>query len=208
MWPEFYETGTVKLGYRPPLPVGYGMYALLDTLGTDTETDQERFEAVIAKALEDGVIQDAVIAQSGKESEEFWRLRDSPSEYRRVHWPQLSFDISLPTGQIDDFVVELRDVLHAKWPGIRTIFFGHIADGNLHLSAKTAEDPLPEDEMEELVYSTVGKWKGSVSAEHGIGMHKVPYLHYSRSPEELAVMRAMKTALDPKGILNPRKVIG
>ena len=207
MWPGFYETGTVKLGRRPPLKLGYGLYVLTDMLGADPSSDEDRFQSVIAKALEDGVIEDAVIAQSGKETQDFWMIRDSPAEYRRVHWPQLSFDISVPTGQIGEFVDQCRARLQARWPDIVTIFFGHVADGNLHLSARTNDDPLPEHEMEELVYSFVGEWKGSISAEHGIGVQKIPFLHYSRSPEEIALMRTVKTALDPKNILNPGKVI-
>lgn len=208
MWPEFFHTGTVALGRRAPLGVDYGLYVLTDTLGTDPEGDPKQFEAVISQALEDGVIEDAVIAQSLKETQDFWAIRDSPAEYRKVHWPQLSFDISIPTGQIGDFTNECRDILRARWPDVRTIFFGHVADGNLHLSARVpGMDPQPEDEMDELVYSTVGKWKGSISAEHGIGLQKIAYLHYSRSPAELALMRTLKSAMDPKGILNPGKVL-
>lgn len=207
MWPKFFEVGTLGLGRRPPLDVGYGLYVLTDTLGTDPENDQQRFEAVIAQAIADGVVKDAVIAQSGKDIQEFWALRDSPGEYKRVFWPQLSFDVSLPTGQIGGFVEDCTRELRAVWPDIETIYFGHVADGNVHLSTKVVRDPPVDHQVEEVVYRTVGKWKGSISAEHGIGKHKIPYLHYSRSPEELALMRTLKNALDPKGILNPGKVV-
>jgi FAD/FMN-containing dehydrogenase len=208
MWPEFYDIGTAGLSRRAPLKSGHGIYVLTDTMGTDPDSDQQRFEAVIEAAINDGVVEDAVIASSGKETQEFWALRDSPGEYRSVFWPQLSFDVSLPTGEIGDFVEECRAALQSHWPSVRTVFFGHIADGNIHLSTKTADDPLPEHEMEEVVYQTVGKRCGSISAEHGIGSHKTPFLHYSRKPEELALMHTLKAALDPKNILNPGKVIG
>lgn len=207
MWPQFFEVGTVGLGRRPPLDLDHGLYVLTDVLGTDPDADQQRFEAVIGQAIEDGVVKDAVISQSGKETQEFWALRDSPGEYKKVFWPQLSFDVSLPTGQIGDFVEDCRKELRAVWPDIQTIFFGHVADGNVHLSTKVVRDPPVDHQVEEVVYHTVGKWKGSISAEHGIGKHKLPFLHYSRSPEELALMRTLKTALDPKGILNPGKVV-
>jgi FAD/FMN-containing dehydrogenase len=207
MWPEFFQMGTEGLGKRPPIQFGHGLYVLTDTMGTDPNSDQHQFEAIIGKAIEDGVVEDAVIAQSGKETQEFWAIRDSPGEYKRIFWPQLSFDVSLPTGQIGDFVEECRAALQSHWPEIRTIFFGHIADGNIHLSTKVEQEPQPDYEVEEVVYQTVGKRKGSISAEHGIGTKKIPFLHYSRSPEELALMRALKTALDPKGILNPGKVV-
>lgn len=208
MWPEFYETGTVKLGRRTPLPLGHGMYVLTDTMGTDASGDPQRFESVIEEAMNDGVVEDAVIASSGKETQEFWALRDSPGEYRQVFWPQLSFDVSLPTGEIGDFAAECRPALQAEFPDVQCIFFGHIADGNIHLSARTNDDPLPEHGMEEVVYRTVSKRGGSISAEHGIGSHKTPFLHYSRKPEEIALMHTVKAALDPKGILNPGKVLG
>jgi FAD/FMN-containing dehydrogenase len=208
MWPEFYETGTVKLGRRAPIAFGHGLYVLTDIMGIDPDSDQQRFESVIEEAINDGVVDDAVIAQSAKETQEFWTLRDSPGEYKRVFWPQLSFDVSLPTGQIGGFVEECRAALQARWSDVQCIFFGHVADGNIHLSVRNNENPLPEHEMEELVYSTTGKWRGSISAEHGIGSRKTGFLHYTRKPEEMALMHALKAALDPKAILNPGKVIG
>ncbi len=135
------------------------------------------------------------------------RCDDSPGEYPRIFWPQLSFDISVPTGEIGGFMLELKQRLLDRWPTMRTVFFGHVADSNLHLSVKLDQDPMPEHDIDELVYSAVGERKGSISAEHGIGMIKRPFLHYSRTPEELALMRAIKAALDPKNILNPGKVI-
>jgi FAD/FMN-containing dehydrogenase len=96
--------------------------------------------------------------------------------------------------------------LHARWSKIRTVFFGHVADGNLHLSVKAPEG-VPEHDIEDFVYRIVGERRGSVSAEHGIGLHKREFLHHSRSPAELALMRSLKTAMDPRGILNPGKVL-
>ncbi len=207
MWPDFYRLGTTALGRTPPIPHGHGCYVLMETLGTDPESDLARFEAVIAEAIEANVAEDAVIAQSSKESTAFWSIRDSPGEWPKVFWPQIAFDVSIPTGQINDAKEELHKRLLARWPDVRVIFFGHIADSNLHLSVKVDEDPMPILEIDEVVYSTVGEFKGSISAEHGIGILKKEFLHYSRSPAELALMRTLKQALDPKGILNPGKVI-
>ena len=89
-------------------------------------------------------------------------------------------------------------------PNSRTVWFGHVADSNLHLMA--SHDTLSKDVAEEIVYETVREWKGSISAEHGIGTLKKPYLGFSRSPEELELMRTLKAALDPRGILNPGKI--
>ena len=207
MWPEFYELGTVGLSRRAPLAAGHGMYVLTDIMGTDPDADARRFEAVIEAALHDGVVEDAVIAQSSKETQEFWALRDSPGEYRQVFWPQLSFDVSLPTGQIGECAQECRAALLARWPSARTIFFGHIADGNLHLSVKTDDDPLPEHEIEEVVYQTVGKRGGSISAEHGIGHLKAAENAHFKSEVEMDLLRQVKRALDPDNLMNPGKVI-
>jgi FAD/FMN-containing dehydrogenase len=173
-------------------------------MGTDPQADQARFETVIGNALVRGLVKDAVVAKSARESQELWAIRDCPGEFPRVFWPQTSFDISVPTGEIGALVNELNDSLHRRWPQIRTVFFGHVADGNLHLSTKLAE--VPEHEVEELVYGIVGARRGSISAEHGIGLHKREYLHHSRSAAELAVMRSVKAALDPNAILNPGKI--
>ena len=185
----------------------HGVYVLMEIMGDDPEGDQARFEAVIGDAIEAGSVQDAVIAKSGKEARDLWAIRDCPGEFTKVFWPQISFDISIPTGQMGDFMEECRGRLEARWPGVRTVFFGHVADSNLHLSIKTDGDPEHEHALDAAVYEAVGAWSGSISAEHGIGSHKRPFLHFSRTPEEIALMRTLKAALDPKGILNPGKVI-
>ncbi len=207
MWPEFYHLGTDALGRRPPIPAEHGVYVLIETMGDDPEADQARFEEVIAGAIEAGTVQDAVIAKSVQDARNLWAIRDAPGEFSKVFWPQISFDISIPTGQMGEFMVECRSRLEAKWPGVRTVFFGHVADSNLHLSVKSDGDPRLEHAIDAEVYKAVGDWGGSISAEHGIGVHKRPFLHYSRTPEEVALMRQLKAALDPKGILNPGKVI-
>lgn len=206
MWPEFYALGTTALGRQSPLPHEYGVYVLVETLGPDPERDPARFEEVIAGMLETGLLRDAVIAQSDRQRQDLWAIRDCPGEFPKVHWPQLSFDVSLPAARIGDFVPFIRERLHARWPGMVMVFFGHLADSNLHLSVRLDEG-MPEHEIDEVVYGAVGEWGGSVSAEHGIGMLKRAYLHHSRTPQELALMRLLKDSLDPKGILNPGKVI-
>jgi FAD/FMN-containing dehydrogenase len=207
MWPEFYELGTTALGRTPPLPHGHPIYILIETLGTDPDDDQRRFEATLGDFTERGLVRDAVIAQSQQQRENLWAIRDCPGEFPKVFWPQLSFDISLPASKIGDFMPDVRRRLQARWPDVRTVFFGHLADSNLHLSVRIEEDPLPEHAMDTVVYEAVGAWGGSISAEHGIGNLKREFLHHSRTPAEIALMRRLKAALDPRGILNPEKVI-
>ncbi|MCW2411660.1 MULTISPECIES: FAD-binding oxidoreductase [unclassified Sphingobium] len=208
MWPDFYQIGTTALGRQPPLPHGYSVYALVEVLGTDPERDPERFEEVLGGMIESGLVKDAVIAQSDKQRQDIWAVRDCPGEWHKgVHWPQVAFDVSLPTRKIGDFIPYVRDLLLERWPDCVTVFFGHLADSNLHLSARVPRDPMPEHEMEALVYKAVGEWGGSITAEHGIGSIKREFLHHCRTPEELALMRTLKRALDPNNILNPGKVI-
>ena len=207
MWPSFYQLGTEGLGHAPPLPFGAGAYVLIETMGQDAQADQERYENVIGDALEVDIVHNAIIAQSSRESTQLWTVRDSPGEWQRTpHWPHLSFDVSASTGEIGALVEEIETGLHAKWPELQTVYFGHVADGNLHLSVSMNGHTVPEVQIEEVVYSIAARRRGSISAEHGIGSLKRQFLHYSRSPAELALMRALKQAMDPNGILNPGKI--
>jgi FAD/FMN-containing dehydrogenase len=207
MWPDFYQLGTVGLGRKPPLESGAGAYVLIETMGPDPVADQQRYESVIGDAVEAGIVSDAIIAQSHRETGELWTVRDSPGEWQRTsHWPHLSFDVSAPTGEIGAVVAEIEATLSARWPQLRTVYFGHVADGNLHLSVGMAGQSVPEADIEDAVYAIASRRRGSISAEHGIGSLKRKFLHYSRSDEEIALMRTIKKAMDPNGILNPGKI--
>jgi FAD/FMN-containing dehydrogenase len=148
-----------------------------------------------------------LIAQSLREAGELWAVRDSPGEWQRTpHWPYLNFDVSVPTGEIGTLVTEIDAAPSARWPQLRTLYFGHAADGNLHASVGMSRHSVPELEIEEAVYGIASRRRGSISAEHGIGSLKRRFLHHCRSPEEIALMQAIKKAMDPNGILNPGKI--
>ncbi len=115
--------------------------------------------------------------------------------------------MSVPTGEIGALMTEIEAELTSRWPQLKTVYFGHVADGNLHASVRMNGHSVPELEIEDAVYSIVARRTGSISAEHGIGSLKRKFLHYSRSPAELALMRAIKQAMDPNGILNPGKIL-
>lgn len=211
MWADFYQLVTTRLpGQRAPLPPDFPYYVLLDLQGNDPATDTALFEKMLESALTAGLIEDAVVAASEKETQSLWKLRDSPGEFPVV-WPTIaSFDVSLPIGSIDDFVNALRTRLDAAFPGCEYVHFGHIGDSNLHVCVHvlgTTSETFPEHEIKDCLYGLLRDYGGSVSAEHGIGRHKRDYLAYCRTPEELALMRTLKNALDPLGILNPGRVL-
>lgn len=208
MWPDFYEYaigGLPHLG--EPLPRGSGGYVLVEAMGTDQVSDQERFETVLGEAIEMGCVQDAVIAQNEADVHALWKVRDASGEFHQTFWPHVGFDVSIPTGQLGDFVEACKARLQSSWPEVETVFFGHVGDANVHIAVRVGRDAQPEEAIEQAVYGLVGEWQGSISAEHGIGQLKRPYLKYSRQPAELALMRQIKQAMDPLGILNPGKVL-
>ena len=206
IWPEFYDLATTEHGCRAPVPRGHGVYVLMESLGTDQARDTEQFQSMIEGALEDGVVEDAALAQSLRESRDMWGLRDSVIQFRQTFHPHVGFDVSVPIARMQDFVTDCRGHLLAADPGAKSLWFGHIADSNIHICVKQTAGGLTKKQVDEIVYARVRAFDGSVSAEHGIGLLKKPYLPYSRSPVELDIMRRVKAALDPEGILNPGKV--
>lgn len=208
MWPEFYRLATVSLGHKAPLTGTHGVYVLVETMGLNAEEDPKHFESVIVAALEEGVVKDAAIAQSQREINQLWQVRDTPGEWQRTeHWPQLGFDVSVPTGEIGALVKEVEGTLTSRWPELTAVYFGHVADGNLHVSVRMSGHSVPAHEIEEAIYGLIARRRGSISAEHGVGVLKKDFLHFSRSPEEIALMRTLKHAMDPHGILNPGKIL-
>jgi FAD/FMN-containing dehydrogenase len=206
MWPEFYElVTTAPAAGRPILPHGSNFYVLIEAMGSDEAPDAERFERVLAGAMEDGLVTDAVVAKSKAEVGRMWALRDDVAQMIR-NFPIFTFDISLRIADMEAYVAEVRAGLRARWPAATLVVFGHLGDGNLHLVAGVGDSEAKHD-VEAIVYGGLGSRNGSVSAEHGIGLQKRAWLSLSRSPTELAVMRAMKAALDPRGILNRGKVL-
>ena len=208
MWPEFYDLVTTPPAPgRAPLPHGAPFYALVESLGGDARGDAERFQAACESAIETGLVTDAAVAQSQAEVAAIWGLRDDVLQTARWGMP-FAFDVSLPIRDMPAYVERVRRELRALWPGIRVWVFGHMGDGNLHVVV--SPDGLPADarpRVERIVYEPLRAIGGAISAEHGIGLEKKSWLSISRSPEEIALMRTLKQALDPKGILNPGRVV-
>jgi FAD/FMN-containing dehydrogenase len=170
------------------------------------QSGEESLETFLGAMFEEGLVADALIAQSEKERGQFWTVREGLS---LDALPRLiNFDVSLPIGMLDRYAKEVSAALVAEFPGVHVSIFGHVADSNIHLCISAgAIDDAAEHRIDTIVYDHVRKYQGSISAEHGIGTLKRDYLPYSRSPEELEVMRRIKQALDPNWILNPGKVV-
>lgn len=198
MWEDFFDFGvSVSTSKRSLFAQRYPLYALVEHHGEVGE--------IFTDAL--SMASDAVVASSASEAQSLWRIREAPADFPARLDP-VNYDISLPIGRIGDFTDECRRTFESHWPGHRTFFFGHIADSNLHITVDRNSLPGASDEaLDRALYGLVQNYAGSISAEHGIGLLKRDYLHYSRTEAELATMRAIKKALDPRGILNPGKVL-
>ena len=206
MWQDYYEFILTRSTQAPPLAMGQPFYVLLESLGGDTRRDGALLEDVLQRAVEAGLVSDAVIAKSESERLALWAIRDDVASLMTVS-PMFMFDVSLPIKHMPDYLQGLRRALADGWQDARLYVFGHLGDGNLHLAIQAGPaDGSHQAEVEALVYTPLHAYAGSISAEHGIGLEKRSWLKVSRTEEEIALMRQLKKALDPRGILNPGKI--
>lgn len=201
-------------GSRSPLADRAPWYALVELSVFDAiDTRREQFEAVLVDALEAGIVQDAAIAESEAQRAAFWRLRESIAEAQAVAGKTIKHDIALPISAVADFVAEADSAVSAGWPNMRFVTFGHLGDGNLHYNfsplpgADQAEFLAGTDAINLAVHDLVAKHGGTFSAEHGLGVLRRDEAARLKSPVEMALMRRLKRALDPQGLLNPGKVL-
>lgn len=207
MWPEYYDLMIDHVQrLRAPLSGRHAMYVLLEARGYDPESDEARFERLLADLVAEGMVEDAALARSERDVRDFWAVRDAVAEFPILLGRHVNFDLGLPVRTMQPFVDALRRRLPAAFPGIRAVYFGHIGDGNLHVVTGVPEG-VDTHAVEDLVYRTVGEFGGTISAEHGIGTIKKPWFHLVRSAADIATMRRLKRTLDPNGILNPGKVV-
>ncbi|MFM1989029.1 MAG: FAD/FMN-containing dehydrogenase [Pseudomonadota bacterium] len=197
-----------------PLDGDSPCYVLLESSDPEsTEHATARFDALMERAIGDGLVSDAAIAQSIAQSRRFWALRENISEAQAAEGKNIKHDISVPISAIGEFVVATDALLARRFPGVRMVVFGHLGDGNLHYNVSP---PIGMDEdaflamqpaINETVHDAVAAARGSISAEHGIGVLRRDELLRYKSPVELGLMRAIKQALDPLGIMNPGKML-
>jgi FAD/FMN-containing dehydrogenase len=207
MWNNFYCAVTTEPARnQPPLPQTYPYYVLVEAMGGDPAKDHERIEAALADAYEKGLIADAVVAQSDAQRQQIWAMRDDVAQLFRFA-PIFTFDVSLRISMMEQYVKDVNARLESHYPGVKNFTFGHMGDGNLHFVVSVgAGGEEHHHRVERCIYEPLEAIGGSVSAEHGVGLEKKPYLGLSRSASEIELMRTLKNALDPRGILNPGKI--
>ena len=213
MWSNYTErVYAMNPSYSDPFNKKYPLYVLIEAEGGDFERDSQLFDEVLADYLEQGGLLDAVIAQSHSDAEKFWQIRDGVMSILSNIKHRANFDVGVPVSVMSKFVQRVEQVLSESINDLQLCTFGHMADGNLHILAWTdsgseADKAKAVEFIYQKVYEIVGDMNGTVTAEHGVGAMKRKYLHLCRSEEEIALMRLLKQAMDPKGILNPNRVL-
>ena len=201
---------------RAPLAGDHAWHALIELVADADAAERlpERAEALLARAVEQGLIADATIAQSEAQAEALWSLRESIAPAERALGPAVQHDISVPVARMPDFVDMAVPTIEAAWPGTRAVGFGHLGDGNIHFHVIAPEgvdgpgwQAADGKAISRQVHDLVTAWGGSISAEHGIGQLKRDELARIGNPVALDLMRTIKHALDPFGLMNPGKLI-
>ena len=205
MWDNYYDLIVAKSDrHQAPVPHGHKFYIIVEA----NLDDEARFAGALETNIDSGLIADAAIAQSGPQRDAMWAIRDDIIGLMMAMLPGAVFDVSLPITEMAAYAEDVSTKVSSTFgEGARTVIFGHIGDGNLHIVISAPEwDETKIRQSEEIVYAPLSAIGGAISAEHGIGIEKRDYLALSRSADEIALMRRLKAALDPAGILNPGKV--
>ncbi len=195
---------------REPLEASTPWAVLIELVSGEPGATQAGMERLLEAAFEEGLIVDAAVAQTETQAKAFWRLREDMSAAQKAAGGGWKHDISLPLSTIPDFVDETGAALNAAHPGVRLVTFGHLGDGNLHYNVVPPVGADPEafaalrDEGARIVHDRVAARDGSISAEHGLGVLKTDEALLYKDPAQVAAMRAVRAALDPLRIMNPR----
>jgi FAD/FMN-containing dehydrogenase len=208
MWAGYYDTVFANLdNLRAPLDSPHPFYVLLESVGTDSVRHGDAFEEFLGAMLEEGVVADAALASNEAHAQAFWAIRDAPGEYQRFIPNHAAYDVSFSIAQVGEAASRCEAQLRARWPDATIMIYGHLGDGNIHIVVDVPGLPKSgHDAIDQVIYDVTRAFRGSISAEHGIGIKKKHFLHLTRSEADVASMRAIKQALDPARILNPGKI--
>ena len=203
------ESLSAVTGMNPPVSIT-DWQVLLDISDwrRDADESSEELEAVLAPLLENGIIMDGAVSKSESDREAFWQCRETiPSAVKR-QGGNVKHDISVPRSSLVTFIEETNRALHEAFPGVEPSIFGHYCDGNLHFNVGPASTAFAHEEaIHRLVHDRVLAVGGSIAAEHGVGSLKTQEIKRTKTPEELAAMRALKRAFDPDNRLNPGRIV-
>ena len=201
-------------GCVDPLPDSYPNYVLIELTSSSEHSRLDSIlEAFLSSQLEDGLVLDAVIAKNRSEAKALWKLREGLVLAQRQEGGSIKHDVSVPVAAIADFIAEASAAVIARLPGIRPVPFGHVGDGNVHFNLSQPEGADRGEflsrwgEFNRIVHDIVARYNGSISAEHGVGRLRREELGHYKAPIELDLMRKIKAALDPDGLMNPGKII-
>jgi len=198
---------------RDPLAAAHPWYVLVEFSAGREGALRPMAEALLGAALDAGEIADAVIAESGAQAKAFWHLRHAMSEAMKPEGGQAKYDVSVPVASVPAFLGAADAAVTRACEGARVVAFGHMGDGNIHYDVlqpagmTRAEFSGREQAVEQAVYDAIERFEGSISAEHGVGLARRDDIARRKSPAEMAMMRAVKAALDPLGIMNPGKLV-
>lgn len=199
-------------GLRSPFSEAYPVYVLLEVQTPQSAEGKAVLDQWLESLFEKGKVKDGTLAQSPREAQELWALREGISESLSLAGFVHKNDIALPISQLQPFIDEMLQVFAHKHPRVEMYLFGHIGDGNLHVNSMKPKDMSREEfalicqAADQELFSLVKKYRGSISAEHGIGLLKKKALSFSRTEEEIRLMKSIKQVFDPKKILNPGKI--
>lgn len=200
-------------GLRDPLAQPSPWYLLLELTSSRPGGLGSALEDILAQGMERQWVQDAVLAQSEDQRRALWRIRETIPEAQKHQGGSIKHDVSVSPQRVPDLIDRCTQAVQSAMPGIRPVPFGHVGDGNIHFNLTQPPDMDKAQflgqwqAMNRLVHDIVADMQGSISAEHGIGLLKVDELERTKSPVELAMMRAVKQALDPHGLMNPGKIL-
>jgi FAD/FMN-containing dehydrogenase len=194
-----------------PFPAHHGWTVLIEVSNPSAFDATEALEQALAQAMEEGMVVDAVFAKTARDRQALWRLRESIPEAQRQDGASIANDISVPLSQIPEFIASAEEAVRRVLPEARPFTFGHVGDGNLHFAIQAPGHDTAllaaRSAMERTVQEETERLRGSISAEHGLGLAKNEAIALYKSADEIGVMRALKRALDPNNILNPGKLL-
>lgn len=208
MWGDYVRAVTGPGWHNSPIDREHPFYVLYECEGSDPDRDDARFMEVLEGAFTDRYIIDAVIPKSDSERQSVWAIRDDFEAILNPK-PMHLYDVSLPIGEMEKYVQHVKQKMKALLPDSVTYVLGHVGDGNLHFFVQTHSQSANERDLcDRAIYEPLRNHKGSISAEHGIGIEKKAWLSQTRSEAEIATMKLLKATFDPKAILNSNLVTG